>query len=236
MVPGIFGGKKRLKDMLHNILVHTNAGVGDGKADKPAGLRPWYAGRIFLVKGHLFGPDSYFTAIGHNVTGVYHQVHDDLLHIPPVGFYTGNLRVQNRYHLNILANEAAYRDGADWLDQLLPYLDGNHDHVVAYTKEKMPLVDYTKAQGTYLAWLDVAKLVDKIDATGKAETASKTSERPVTPERIVQRWFIDNAHVYLNPGSSYGTGGSGHMRMNLGTSRKLITLAMDNMAEAMDKL
>ncbi len=27
-----------------------------------------------------------------------------------------------------------------------------------------------------------------------------------------------------------------HMRMNLGTSRKLIELAMDNMAAAMDKL
>jgi len=53
---------------------------------------------------------------------------------------------------------------------------------------------------------------------------------------VAQRWFIDNAHVNLNPGSSYGTGGAGHMRMNLGTSRKLITLALDNMAEAMDKI
>ena len=65
---------------------------------------------------------------------------------------------------------------------------------------------------------------------------SKTSERPVTPEHIVQQWFVDNAHVYMNPGSSFGTGGAGHMRMNLGTSRKLVQLAMDNMAEAMDKL
>ena len=51
----------------------------------------------------------------------------------------------------------------------------------------MPLVDYTKAQGTYLAWLDVSKLADKIDAKGKADAASKTSETPVTPEVIVQR-------------------------------------------------
>ena len=36
--------------------------------------------------------------------------------------------------------------------------------------------------------------------------------------------------------SGNGTGGAGHMRMNLGTSRKLITLAMDNMAAAMDEL
>jgi cystathionine beta-lyase len=138
--------------------------------------------------------------------------------------------------LGVIANEAAYREGADWLDQLLPYIDGNHDFVESYAKEKMPLVDYTKAQGTYLAWLDVSKLADKIDAKGKAEAASKTSERPVSPEVIVQRWFVDNAHVYMNAGSNYGTGGEGHMRMNLGTSRKLIKLAMDNMAAAMDKL
>ena len=100
----------------------------------------------------------------------------------------------------------------------------------------MPLVDYTKAQGTYLAWLDVSKLGDKIDAQGKAEAKSKTSDEPVTPEQIVQQWLVDNAHVYMNPGSNYGTGGAGHMRMNLGTSRKLIALALDNMAAAMDKL
>ncbi len=138
--------------------------------------------------------------------------------------------------LGIIANEAAYREGADWFDQLLPYLDANHDFVEAYAKEKMPLVEYTKAQGTYLAWLDVSKLADKIDAKGKADAASKTSETPVSPEVIVQRWLVDNAHVYMNAGSSYGTGGEGHMRMNLGTSRKLINLAMDNMTAAMDKL
>jgi cystathionine beta-lyase len=138
--------------------------------------------------------------------------------------------------LGIIANEAAYRGGAEWFDQLLPYIEGNHDFVVQYTREKMPLVSYTKAQGTYLAWLDISKLADKIDAAGKAEAASKTSERTVAPEEIVQQWLVDNAHVFVIPGSGFGTGGAGHMRMNLGTSRKLIQLAMDNMAAAMDKL
>mgnify|MGYP002022961501 CR=1 FL=1 len=84
--------------------------------------------------------------------------------------------------------------------------------------------------------LDVSKLADKIDAKGKADAANKTLETRVTPEGIVQRWLVDNAHVYTNTGSSYGTGGNGHMRMNIATSRKLIELAMDNMAAAMDKL
>ena len=137
--------------------------------------------------------------------------------------------------LGIVANEAAYREGAEWFDQLLPYLDANHDYVAQYTSEKMPLVSYTKAQGTYLAWLDVSKLADKIDAAGKSE-ASQNSDKPMTPEEVVQDWLVHNAHVYLNAGSNYGTGGAGHMRMNLGTPRKLIALALDNMAAAMDKL
>ena len=33
-------------------------------------------------------------------------------------------------------------------------------------------------------------------------------------------------------GDTYGKGGENHMRMNLGTSRKLIQLALDNIANA----
>ena len=53
---------------------------------------------------------------------------------------------------------------------------------------------------------------------------------------ILERWFVEKAKVHLNPGSSYGTGGAAHMRMNLGTSRKLIAKALDNMSAALAKL
>lgn len=141
--------------------------------------------------------------------------------------------------LGVVANQAALTEGDAWLDQLLVYIDGNHDFVEAYTRDKMPLVDYTKAQGTYLAWLDVAKVVDRIDAEGKAaaETEKKDEGEPkVTAEMIVERWFVDHAGVQLNPGSSYGKSAEGHMRMNIGTSRQNIELALDNMASALEKI
>ena len=97
----------------------------------------------------------------------------------------------------------------------------------------MPLVKYTKAQGTYLAWLDVSEVVEKIGAESMAAEESAISETEVTPEEIVQRWFAENARVYLNSGSSYGTGGAGHMRMNLATSRRLVERALGNMASAL---
>jgi cystathionine beta-lyase len=138
--------------------------------------------------------------------------------------------------LGVVANRAAMTEGDAWLDQLLPYIDGNHDFVEAYIRERMPLVKYTKAQGTYLAWLDVSRVVDRIGAREKAAEESKTSEKPVTPEMILQKWFAENAKVVMTPGPEYGTGGEGHMRMNLGTSRKVIELALNNMATALSRI
>ena len=138
--------------------------------------------------------------------------------------------------LGVVAHHAALRGGEDWLDQLLVYLDGNHDYVEQYLREKIPQIRYTKAQGTYLAWLDVSALAEAIGAAEKAAAASETEEEPVTPENIVVRWLVENAGVYTNAGSSYGPGGEGWVRMNLGTSRQLIKLALDNIAEATSAL
>ena len=153
--------------------------------------------------------------------------------------YLEMVRVQHRGNTNTLgavANHAALTEGEDWLDQLLVYLDGNHAFVEQYMRENIPSIKYTKAQGTYLAWLDVSEVAERIDAQHKAEEASNSSPRRVSPETIVQRWFVENAKVYMNAGSSYGPGGEGHMRMNLGASRKLIKLALDNLADALSDL
>ncbi|HXV65262.1 MAG TPA: aminotransferase class I/II-fold pyridoxal phosphate-dependent enzyme [Vicinamibacteria bacterium] len=150
--------------------------------------------------------------------------------------YLARVKANHRADVNTLglvANQAALTEGESWLDQLLVYIDGNHAFVENYIKDNMPLVQYTKAEGTYLAWLDVGQVIDRIDAKKKAAEASKTADTPVTPTTIVEKWFVENAKVQLNPGASYGTGGEDHMRMNLGTSRKLIELALDNMAAAL---
>jgi cystathionine beta-lyase len=138
--------------------------------------------------------------------------------------------------LGVVANQAALTEGDAWLDALLPYIDGNHDFAEAYIREKIPLVKYTKAQGTYLAWLDVGQVIDRIGAVEKAAEASKTSPKPVTPGMIAQKWFAENAKVVMTPGAEYGTSGERHMRMNLGTSRKMIELALSNMAGALSKI
>ncbi len=140
--------------------------------------------------------------------------------------------------LGVVANRAAYEGGEEWLNQLVAYIDANHDFVQQYVRDNMPLVKYRKAEGTYLAWLDVSAVGDRIGAAGLAEAANKTrnaSTAALTPENMVERHFVSHAKVHMNPGSAYGLGGHGRMRMNIATSRKLLELALNNLATALRK-
>ena len=150
--------------------------------------------------------------------------------------YFERVRSNTRRTLNTLAlvaSHAALTEGEDWLDELRLYIDGNHDFAEAYIRENMPLVKYSKAQGTYLAWLDVSEVIERIGAERTASEERASLGTGVTPEHIVQRWLVENARVYMNRGSSYGNGGAGHMRMNLATSRRLVERALENMASAL---
>jgi len=138
--------------------------------------------------------------------------------------------------LGLVANHAALTEGEPWLDQLLPYIDANQDFTESYIRDHVPHVSYTKAEGTYLAWVDVREIMEGIDAERIAAEESVSSVAPVTPGDVVQRWLAKNAGVFLSPGDGFGTGGMGYMRMNLGTQRSRIRLALDNIAAAVANL
>ena len=130
--------------------------------------------------------------------------------------------------LAIVAAESAYNECEDWLDALLDYIDGTQDLVEAFVQSHLPEVKAVKPEGTYLSWLDVRSALDKIGATTTAATSSEE-----TPEEVFQRFLVDHARIHINPGSSYGLGGAGHMRMNIATSRQLVEAALTNMASAL---
>jgi len=137
--------------------------------------------------------------------------------------------------LGVVANQAAYAGGEEWLNQVVDYIDGTQDFVAQFVKANIPLIKHVKPESTYLAWLDVTGVVDRIGAKAQAEAASKAAGRRVTPETIVERYFVTHAKVHLNQGASYGLGGANHMRMNIGTSRKLVERALTNIANALQK-
>jgi cystathionine beta-lyase len=138
--------------------------------------------------------------------------------------------------LGMVANRAAMQEGDEWLDQLLPYIDANHDLVESFLGDKVRHVKYRKAQGTYLAWLDVSDVIVRIGGERTAAEESRTSAAPVTATMVAERWFVEHAKVQLNPGHGYGTGGERCMRMNIATSRKLVEVALNNIAAAVNRL
>jgi cystathionine beta-lyase len=138
--------------------------------------------------------------------------------------------------LGMVAHRAAYTEGDAWLDQLRTYIDGNMTFVADYVAKNIPLVRMVKPQGTYLAWLDVSTVVDKVGARAAAEQQNRQRDpalSPLTPSHVMEKWFVEHARVQLNPGGGFGTGGAERMRMNCGTSRKMLERALGNIASAL---
>lgn len=142
--------------------------------------------------------------------------------------------------LGVVANQAAYSEaGEDWLDQCVSYLDTNFDFTLDFIQSRMPGITVHKPEGTYLAWLDVSDLAARLGAERLAAEANRTKAPgavDLTPEQMIERYFVTEAHVQLNQGQSYGPGGANHMRMNIATSRQMLEQGLTNMANAVKKL
>ncbi len=137
---------------------------------------------------------------------------------------------QSMNTLGIVAAEAAYNECEDWLDQLIGYIDETQSFVEAFVRTHVPDVQFVKPEGTYLAWLDVSDAIDRVGAM-----PAVAGDPQATPETTFQRYLVEHANIHVNPGSSYGVGGAGRMRMNIATSRQLVELALSNMAGALGR-
>ncbi|MBW5389383.1 MalY/PatB family protein [Brachyspira hampsonii] len=70
----------------------------------------------------------------------------------------------NRTELSVLgmiAAEAAYRYGEDWLDGLLKTIKRNYEYIRDELKDKIPDIIVSPLEGTYLPFIDLRKVADK---------------------------------------------------------------------------
>lgn len=58
----------------------------------------------------------------------------------------------------IVAAEAGYSYGKEWLEDVLNYMEKNYKYMVRYISEKIPKIKVIKQEGTYLAWLDCREI------------------------------------------------------------------------------
>ncbi|TCV86364.1 MalY/PatB family protein [Sulfurirhabdus autotrophica] len=114
---------------------------------------------------------------------------------------------------SITAFEAAYREGEAWLDSLLDYLNDTKNFVSDYLAKKLPEIKLIQPEGTYLLWLDCR-------AMGLNDQALKD-------------FFVHGAKVGMNPGTVFGEGGSGFMRLNIGAPRHIVIDALERITQAM---
>ncbi|MGY3205049.1 MalY/PatB family protein [Streptomyces sp. TE5632] len=129
-------------------------------------------------------------------------------------------------HLGVLAHTAAFRDGTDWLDELLLGLDDNRSLLGKLIDEHLPGVGYVPPQATYLAWLD---------CTGLALHDDQPADGPGVVSDLAgpARMFLDEARVALSSGHVFGTGGAGCVRLNFATSPAILRQALARMGRAL---
>lgn len=98
----------------------------------------------------------------------------------------------------VTAIEAAYSKGGPWLDELISYLEKNMNEVEAFLSTELPKVKMIKPDASYLIWLDFS-------AYGLSDAE-------------LQQRMLKKGKVILEPGTKYGPGGEGFMRLNAGCS------------------
>ena len=115
---------------------------------------------------------------------------------------------------NLVAFEAAYREGNEWLNALMVYLQDTRDEAIAFIKTHLPAIRVICPQATYLLWLDCRQL--QLD------------------DAALNRFFIEEAKLGLSPGAIFGRGGEGFMRMNIGTPKANVMAALSRLKAALE--
>lgn len=117
---------------------------------------------------------------------------------------------------SLTAMETAFREGEEWLEQLLPYLSANFDYVVDYCEKRIPQIKTYAPDATYLMWLDCRGL-------------------GLTNEQL-HDFMIQKAGLGLNDGCSFGRSLNGYMRLNAACPRATLEKAMKQLEAAVRTL
>lgn len=126
------------------------------------------------------------------------------------------LHIESNNPFSLAAISAAYAQGTDWVDALLPYLAETQQQVLAFMQAKLPQITVQPSEGTFLMWLDFKALG--------------------LEDKALQALLVEKAKVGMSPGTLYGQAGSGFMRLNIAAPRALVMQALDQIKGALGRL
>lgn len=113
---------------------------------------------------------------------------------------------------SVIGAEAAYRNGEQWLDEMLEYVEDNIAFTRDYIARHIPGLSMVEPQASFLVWLDFRALHLCQDE--------------------IMRLLLDKAHLALNDGTMFGPQGAGFARLNVGTPRCVLEKALDSLRRA----
>ncbi len=115
-------------------------------------------------------------------------------------------------HIGLIAHTAAITHGGEWLDAAIAGIDANRMVLADLLAEHLPGTTYRPPESTYLAWVNCRAL-------GLGDDPAAL--------------FLERGRVALSSGVPFGSGGAGHVRVNLATSRAVLAEAVTRMASVL---
>ena len=126
--------------------------------------------------------------------------------------------LNDEYELNMFAYAAmhsAYREGGEWLTQLLAYIEDNIEFTLQFLTDNLPKIKVMRPEASYLIWLDCSAYSENDQQLYDALRAAK---------------------VELSAGYKYGSEGHSKMRINVACPRMLLETGLARMAVAFEGL
>ncbi|MDE5983839.1 MAG: pyridoxal phosphate-dependent aminotransferase [Eubacterium sp.] len=114
--------------------------------------------------------------------------------------------------LGLVAAQAAYESGSEWLCQCKTYMQNNLDFLRDFLQKSLPEIKLVEPEGTYFAWLDCSQLG--------------------LSYKELNDLIINKAGLWLDAGHIFGKKSAMFQRIVLACTRKTLATALEQLEKA----
>lgn len=118
--------------------------------------------------------------------------------------------------MGLVACQAAYQYGDEWLNDLKKYLYDNLLFTKEFLEKNIPEVKLIQPEGTYLVWIDFNNLG--------------------LTEKALEELIVKKAKLWLDTGTMFGPEGLGFQRINIACPRETLKQALKQLKSAIEQL
>ena len=117
--------------------------------------------------------------------------------------------------MGLVAFEAAYRNGSEWLDECKAYIRHNIEWTVETFRTNFPDLHFEAGEGTYLVWIDL----------GAFDLQTEN----------IQKYLLEEADVFVSAGDFFGEAYKNYIRLNMATPFANVERGVNNIIRLLKK-